>query len=71
LSGSQLRGFPVFPELSNSGSPPAQPGDYSGEFKNFRRLSYLFLIITDLTFAPAGSFIPWDAIRFSSPVPGK
>jgi len=29
-------GFPVFPELSNSGSPPAQPGVYSGEIKAIR-----------------------------------
>ncbi|MFZ2419409.1 MAG: MarR family transcriptional regulator, partial [Smithellaceae bacterium] len=28
-------GFPVFPELSNSGSPPAQPGVYSGEITSF------------------------------------
>jgi hypothetical protein len=32
LSGSQPGGFLIFPELSNSMSPPAQPGDYSGEF---------------------------------------
>jgi 3-isopropylmalate dehydratase small subunit len=31
LSGSQSGGFLIFPELSNSGSPPAEPGVYPGE----------------------------------------
>ena len=32
--------FPVFPELSNSGSPPAQPGVYSGEINNVNKTNY-------------------------------
>jgi cell division protease FtsH len=35
LSGSQPGGFLIFPELSNPVSPPAKPGDYSGEFKQY------------------------------------
>jgi hypothetical protein len=33
LSGSQVGGFLIFPELSNPGSPPAQPGVYLEEIK--------------------------------------
>jgi hypothetical protein len=31
LSGSQVGGFLILPELSNSGSPPAEPGVYLKE----------------------------------------
>jgi hypothetical protein len=33
LSGSQVGGFLIFPELSNSGSPPAEPGVYLKEIR--------------------------------------
>jgi hypothetical protein len=52
LSGSQPGGFLIFPELSNPVSPPAQPGDYSGEFKlnvAFPTAMSLFFIVSSFS----------------------
>ena len=78
MRGSQSGAFPVFQELSNSGSPPAKPGDYSGEFIDtlnmynlssetiFMRDGAQFEKSVDLTFAKINDMLDISGAIFSS-----